>query len=159
MPAVTVTRNLSSPPAAAWTAIADVTKVANWHPKVDRVDLLSESATGLGAARRCNFYDGTSVVERVTDVADGRRVKLELSEFSMPLAHATVEVEITPTASGGTQATFVLDYAMKFGVFGKLMDAVMVRGQMSKMLGSVLAGLDHHLATGDVVGEDFVAAA
>ncbi len=156
---VTVTRIVHAEPSTVWGLIADVTAVERWHPSVQTVDLLSERATGLGAARRCNFYDGTSVHEVVTEVEDGKRIRLALSEFSLPMKHFEAEIQLSETRDGKTQVTFVADYEMKFGVLGKAMNALMVRGQMNKLLGSVLAGLDHHAATGRHVGKDFAPAA
>lgn len=159
METLTVTRIVDADPATVWPLIADVTLVQDWHPSVERVDLLSESRTGLGAARRCNFYDGTSVREVITELEEGKRVRVHLSEFSLPMKSFEAELTLRPTDDGKTQVTFKMDYEVKFGIFGKAMNVLMVRGQMSKLLGSVLAGLDHHARTGELVGQDFKAAA
>lgn len=153
---VTVTRIVHAQPSAVWDLVADVTRVVKWHPSVRTVDLLSASPTGLGAARRCNFYDGTSVCETVTGLEEGSRVKVALSEYSLPMKTFEAEIRLKPTDDGNTQVTFSMDYEMKFGVFGKAMNALMVRGQMTKLMSTVLSGLDHHGATGEPIGEDFV---
>jgi ribosome-associated toxin RatA of RatAB toxin-antitoxin module len=159
MNTVIATRNVSAAPNTVWELISDVTRVVDFHPAVKSVDLLSDLPTGLGATRRCNFYDGTSVVETVTNVSDGASVSLELSEFSVPMKTFDASIAISPLAGSGTQVTFSLNYEMKFGVLGQLMNVAMVRGQMNKMLTRILAGIDHHLTTGEPIGEDFVAKA
>ncbi len=158
MNSVTVTRIVRAPLSEVWAEVSDVTTVVDWHPAVRTVDLLSDRPTGLDAARRCNFHDGTSVVERVVAIEEGRRLKLVLSEFSMPIHRFEAEITLSES-SDGTQVTFVLSYEMKYGVLGSLMNALMVKGQMAKLMGSVLGGLDHHVRTGEIVGADFVAAA
>ena len=52
---------------AAREAISNVGRVEGWHPQVKRSPVLTPEPTGMGAQRRCHFYDGTSVVETVTD--------------------------------------------------------------------------------------------
>ncbi|MGH1340178.1 MAG: SRPBCC family protein [Nannocystales bacterium] len=153
---VTVTRIVHAEIKTVWDLVADVTRVVNWHPSVHRVDLLSENATGLGAARRCNFYDGTSVRETVTELDEGSRLKVVLSEYSLPMKTFEAEIRLQAMADGNTQVTFSMNYEMKFGIFGKAMNALMVRGQMTKLMSSVLSGLDQHGATGEIIGEDFV---
>jgi len=159
MTAVTVTRLVHASPSAVWDIISNVVTVANWHPAVESADLLSASPTGLGATRRCNFYDGTSVVEKVTEVEPGKRVHLVLSEFSLPMTRFEAEIVLSPADGGHTQATFILDYDMKYGVLGKAMSALIVQGQMSKLMNRVIGGLDHHVLTGEVVAADFTVAA
>ncbi len=159
MNTVTATRNLAAAPPTVWALVSDVRTVADFHPAVASVDLLSEQPTGLGATRRCNFYDGTSVREEVTELVSERSVHFVLSEFAVPMKQFEATISVNPAAGGGTQVTFELSYEMKFGVLGKLMNAAMVRGQMSKLMSRVLAGMAHHLQTGEAVGEDFVAKA
>ncbi len=59
------TRIIQASPARVWEIIADVTSIERWHPSVASADLLSDRRTGIGAARRCNFHDGTHVREDV----------------------------------------------------------------------------------------------
>ncbi len=47
-----------------------------------------------------------------------------------------------------------MDYDPKFGPVGWLMDAVMMRPMMAGMFDQVLAGLEHHLRTGEIVVDD-----
>jgi len=159
MQTVIVTRIVHASQDTVWQLIDDVTKVVDWHPMVASVDLLSDAPTGLGAARRCNFHDGTSVEEKVTERVEGQRIRVALSEFSMPMKRFDAQISLTPASDQTTQVTFEMFYEVKFGVLGKAMNVLMVRGQMSKLLNTVLAGLDHHAATGQLVGEGFTAKA
>jgi uncharacterized protein YndB with AHSA1/START domain len=156
---VEVVRTIPVPPAKLWPLIADVVAIERWHPSVERADLLSEQSTGLGAARRCNFYDGTSVREEVIALDEGRRVRLAMSEFSIPMTQLEAEITLTPDANGGTKASFAIHYVVKWGLLGRLMGATVMPGQLGKMAARVLAGLAHHGATGELVGKDFVAKA
>ena len=156
MTKATLTRTIPVDSATIWAALADFQGVHKFHPIVDTVDQLTAHDRGLGAGRRCNFYDGTSVVEKVTDIEDGRRVTVELSEFSMPLKSATASMVVTPRGVGSTDVTIEMDFIVKGGPLGAIMGAIMMRPMMKKMFGKVLAGLEHHVSTGEWVGRDGV---
>lgn len=150
------TRAIVAPVSKLWPLIGDVTKIARWHPSIARVDLLSDLPTGLRATRRCNFHDGTSVREEVIDLEQDRRVRMRLTEFSVPMKRLEVEITLQPQGEAATLATFALHYEVKFGPFGKLLGATVMRKELGKMAAKLLAGLEHHALTGEQVGKDFV---
>jgi ribosome-associated toxin RatA of RatAB toxin-antitoxin module len=156
---VTVTATVHSPIARVWDAIADVGTIADWHPGVEASPVLTENRTGLGAARRVELYDGSSAVETVTELVEGRRVTVLMSEHSMPMNHAAATFEIEADGADRTQVTFSIDYTMKFGPVGWLLNALMLRGVLNKLFANVLDGLDHHLKTNEPIGKGWTAAA
>jgi ribosome-associated toxin RatA of RatAB toxin-antitoxin module len=154
-----VTAIVRAPIDTVWNMVADVGTVADWHPAVQQAPVLSPNRIGLGAKRRCEFYDGTSVVEEVVRLDEGRSLTVALSDFSMPLSRAEATIGLEPDGPERTKVTFTMDYDMKYGPAGWLMNATMLRPMMGKLLARVLAGLDHHLVTGENVGKDWVAQA
>jgi len=150
------TRIIHAAPATLWPLIADVTTIDRWSSAVDTVDLLSEKPMGLGAARRCNFYDGSSVREDIVELEETKRVRLRLSEFSVPMKRLEAEISIRPLGEGQSEVSFEMYYEVKWGVLGKMMGATVVRRMMSKVASSSLAGLDHHVSTGEIIGKSFV---
>jgi uncharacterized protein YndB with AHSA1/START domain len=153
------TRRINASPDRVWPLVSDVRAIAHWHFNVATVDLLTRDATGLGAARRCNFHDGSSVREEVVGLQEGRLVRLQLSEFSLPMKHIELRFDLVPAGAGATDVTVTLGYVVKFGILGRLLGATAVRRQMRGVLTRLLAGLEHHLATGEDIGKDFVARA
>jgi ribosome-associated toxin RatA of RatAB toxin-antitoxin module len=148
------TRLIEAAPETIWALVSDVTTVANYHPSVKSADLLSPNKTGLGAARRCNFYDGTDVREEVIEIDEGRRLRIGLSEFSLPMRRIEAETAILPTADGKSQVTFTINYEVKYGIIGKLLGATVVRKQLTQVTAKFLAGIDHYLSTGQVVDQN-----
>lgn len=148
MQAATTSRTVSAGLTALWPLIADVRQIANWHPSIASVDLLSSNPTGLSAARRCNFKDGTSVREEVTDLADGKRIRFRLSEYSVPMKRLEVEFETSPVSNQATNVTLTLHYVVKFGIVGRLLGATVMRRELTKMAGRMLDGLVAHAAAG-----------
>jgi ribosome-associated toxin RatA of RatAB toxin-antitoxin module len=155
MSSVTKTIIVATTPAKAWALISDVSTVQKWHPKVDTSPVLSESSVGIGATRRCNFYDGTSVVEEVVDQEPGKFLKVELSEFSMPLSSASAELGLRSLSSDRTEVSISMEYETKFGPIGWVMDAVMMKSMMGKVFEQVLDGLKHHLETDELIPQDW----
>ena len=139
-----------------WPLVADVTQIAHWHPTIASVDLLSSKPSGLQAARRCHFKDGTSVREDLVALTEGRAVRFRLSEFSVPMKRLELQIETAPAAQGATQTTFTLHYEVKFGLLGRFLGATIMRMELSKMVRRLLTGLS---AYAEKTGEKRVAQA
>ena len=152
------TKAVRAPLTRVWETIADVGTIAAWHPGVERSPVLSDHRTGLGAVRRVELYDGTSAVEEVTSLDEGRSLTVTMSEFSMPLSRGAATFEVEADGDERTLVTMTMDYEMKYGPLGWLINAVMLRPIIGKLLASVLSGLDHHLVTGDHIGQNGVTA-
>ena len=92
---------------------SNVAKIADVHPSVKSVDVVSKEGpgkvTGVGAARRCNFYDGGSIVETVTACTANSKVHLVGSEYAMPLSSLELEFTVLPVGADKTQATWYVD--------------------------------------------------
>ena len=158
MSQISRTAIIRAPLARVWETIADVGTIAQWHPGVERSPVLSTHRTGLGAIRRVELYDGTSAVEEVTSLDEGRSLTVSMSEFTMPLTRGAATFEMEADGTDRTRVTMTMDYEMKYGPFGWLMNALMLRPIIGKLLQSVLSGLDHHLVTGEHIGQNWVAA-
>jgi len=155
MQSVSASRRIYASPEKIWPLIADVREIAHWHFNLASVDLLTHEATGIGAARRCNFHDGTSVREDVVAADENRKLRVELSEFSVPMKHLELEIALQDKSGGVTEVVMTLRYVMKFGSLGKVLGATAVRKQLTVVVGKLLAGLDHHVTTGQDVGRTF----
>lgn len=153
MSTVTVEREVDASVAKVWEVLSDFGGIYRIHPYVDRSPLLTEQLQGVGTERVCHFHDGNHVKERVTEWTPGESMTIEIVEGSMPLKRATANIRLEP-AHEGTRVYFTMDYDPKWGLMGKVMDAMMMRAQFRKILDQVLVGLETHIHTGAVVGKD-----
>ncbi len=153
MGTLTVTRTIPRPVDQFWPVLADFGGIANFHPYVQRSPLHGEQNGGVGTARTCHFHDGNFVEEVVRDWDDGKSTVVEIVQGSMPLKRAVATLTVTP-AVGGTEVAFAMDYTPKMGVLGAVMDTLVMQGKFRTMLTRVLAGLEAHLESGDVIGPD-----
>ncbi|MEC9454272.1 MAG: SRPBCC family protein [Pseudomonadota bacterium] len=97
---ISVSRRVNLSAEEVWPYLADFSGIARFHPFVETADQQSELNEGVGDSRRCNFDDGKSVVERVIEWQPGRRMKIELSEISMPIKRAVAEMSVAPRGDG-----------------------------------------------------------
>lgn len=136
-----------------WEILADFSNVKNFHPLVSKSPMLSQNNKGIGATRRCEFYDNTSVVEKVIAWQEGSYITVELSEADMPLKQATVTMSVSALTGDTSEITIEMEYVVKYGLLGKIMGIVMMRPMMKKLFNKVLNSLEHHVRTGQIIGE------
>ncbi|OUR74642.1 hypothetical protein A9Q78_00015 [Methylophaga sp. 41_12_T18] len=138
----------------AWAVIADFGNVYKFHPKVKQSPLLGDKNTGLGAMRRCDFYDGGSVVETITDWQPGKKMTVALSEMNMPLKWANASLIVNATGANQCEVTINMEFAVKMGPLGWIMAQVMMKPMMAGMFKQVIKALETHLQTGKEIGKN-----
>ncbi len=132
----------------AWAVLGRFMHIDEFHPRVSKVDVLSESTSGVGASRRCHFKDGSSVVEKVIDWQEGRGYSVELSGFSMPLNKAIATFAIAPLGPKRCQLKMGMDFEVKYGPIGWLMGQTMMRKMMGSLFLVILRGLEDRVVSG-----------
>lgn len=143
---------ISASMAPTWSAISSMKAVQDWHPNVARAHVLTPQDTGVGASRRVEFQDGNTVVETVVDESELQFVTMEMTELPM-LKDAKVTIRTEERDPETTEVTFSLDYGMKLGPLGWLLDVVVMRRLFFKVFGVALDGLAYHLETGELVAD------
>ena len=154
MSQASATIRINAPRSKVWEALSDIGAVHRFHPTVENSYSTSENHGGIGAARRCEFYGGGHVDEVVTDWAEG-----EMSAFSVAggfgPAKSISGFTLLRSEGSDTVAKIQLDYELKLGLLGKVLDVAVARRQFRKLIGRVLEGLKYHVETGGAV-EDSV---
>ena len=156
MATVSKTLRLAVPAEKAWAIISDYGAIHKYHPGVERSPILNGIERGVGAIRRCEFYDGSSVVEKVISWQDGRSLTVELSGMSMPLKQAQAQLQVRQAGKGTSDVTITMDFTPKFGPLGWLMGQVMMKPMMRGMFTKVLQALETHASTGRLIGPEGV---
>lgn len=154
MRTVLATRTIDLEQTQLWNILDDFGGIYRFHPAVERSPLLGRQRSGLGARRRCEFYDGSQVVEEIIDYQPGQQLTVDIVEGSLPLEQAQGTIALAPLQDGGTEVSFRIDYKPKYGPLGAVMDALVMRRSFRKLLARVLEGLETHARTGAVIGKD-----
>src|SRR5581483_5569749 len=89
------------------------------------------------------------VVERVTHWEDGRTLGLEVAESDWPIRFMRWVTRLEPNG-GGTRISQTLEYALKFGPAGWLLDRLLMRRKLSATLDDVFNRLARRAEAGSL---------
>lgn len=128
------------PPERVWAVLSDLEAVQHYNPTVRTAAVRGSRRTGVGAERVCDLRPKGRVVERVTHWEDGRAVGLEVAESDWPIRFMHWVTRIEPKG-GGSLIMQRLDYAVKFGPLGWLLDKLVMKRKLSATLDDVFARL------------------
>jgi ligand-binding SRPBCC domain-containing protein len=138
---------IDATPEKVWSVLARLDALANYDPGVAKAEIVSAAKEGPGAARRCDLTPGGWFKERVTDWRANEALSFELYECSLPVRRLRHSYTLVREGEG-TVVRQRMEYELKFGPLGKLLDAVMVRRKWSSGIKGFLAGLKRHAETG-----------
>ena len=123
------TLDVEATPDAVWAVIGRFMHIDAFAPMVKSVDALTDGEDGVGSKRRCNFDNGTSMVEEVIAWEPNRSYRIRASEMgSMPLHELLAELSVAPLTNGRSKVTWSMDYRVKYGPFGWLLGQTMMKG-------------------------------
>ena len=155
MTTVRVTRTIDASSSKIWTVLSDFSNIQIFHPGVEAVDQLSEVDRGLGAERRCNLYNGSSAVEKITSWDDERHFfTCTVTEMAAPILDVTARMGVNKIDSHRSEVYLEMNYVPKWGMFGKIIDVLVLRMAMRSVFNKVLKGLELHVETGELIGKN-----
>jgi hypothetical protein len=127
-------------PERVWAVLADLEAVQHYNPTVRTAAVKGTRRTGVGAERVCDLLPKGRVVERVTHWEDGRAVGLEVAESDWPIHFMRWVTRIEPKGDCSL-ITQELEYAVKFGPLGWLLDKLVMKRKLTSTLDDVFARL------------------
>ncbi len=135
-----------------WDILADFSGVASWAPTITSSHLLTDANGGIGAKRTCDHISGAAIEEVVTEWEDGEYYSYDMTTSLGPVKTLRNTWAVS-TEGNDTVVTLTMDFKMRFGVLGLLMIPA-ARMMMGKEMKLTLAGLKHHVETGQVIERD-----
>lgn len=130
-----------------WTILAHPELLDQYDPTVKKSTLISDERTGIGAKRKVLMLDGKNWFdEKITTFEPNKALTYQLTDCSFPikgLKHSYTFV----TQGSQTKVKQVMEYTVKFGVFGKLLDALMIRKQSDAGIKKFFIGLKSFVET------------
>lgn len=126
------------PPRQIWALLGDLEAVQRYNPTVRAATVEGDQRSGVGAKRACELAPKGRVVERVTHWEEGRAVGLEVAESDWPIHFMRWVTRVEPSGTG-TRVTQELEYAVKFGPLGWLLDNLVMKRKLRSTLDSVFA--------------------
>ena len=138
---------IDAPLEKVWSVLASLDALDRYDPGITKSEIVSPKREGPGSARRCELKPGGWFKERVADWKPHESLSFELFECTLPVRRLKHRYTLTPDGSG-TLVSQRMEYELKFGPVGKLMDAVMVRKKWDAGIKGFFAGLKVYVETG-----------
>ena len=141
------TITINAPPDRVWKVLADLEAVQHYNPTVSRAQYISSNRQGVGASRQCELKPKGVVKERVIAWEPNQAIALELYESPWPVAFMQWRTAVKPQGAG-TVVSQRMEYRVKFGILGALMDRLVMRRTLDRTIGDVFVGLKRFVETG-----------
>ena len=152
MSIVTASREIAVPVSKVWATLSDFGGIHRYNASVESSPINEGTpSSGTGAERTCRLYDGNHIQERVVESVNEEKLTIEIFETSLPIKNSHGTFTLTSLPAGGTRIAVSMHYVVKYGPIGMLMDFVMMKRMLGGGMSGLLAGLDHHISTGETI--------
>ncbi len=138
---------IDAPKERVWEVLSDLGSIYKWNPGIAHSHTTSDAATGDNAMRQCDLPDGGFLRERAFNWSEGEGFTIEVYETSLPLKESFVDFRATPEGEA-TVVNLKMDYKLKFGPVGALMDVAFAGRQARSGMAELLSGLKDYVETG-----------
>ena len=152
MSQITIQRTVNAAPSKVWAALADFGSIHRFHPAVKASPIINGLDSGKGAQRTCQMYNGMNVTEEIVEFNEGESMTIDVLSGPIPVNDMRGVFRIAEVDDGATRVTVEMSYRPKFGPLGSVVNPLMIRPSIRRLLGQVLAGLQKHLETGVLIG-------
>lgn len=133
---------INAPIERIWAALTNIEELEKYDPTVLKSTATTSSKNGIGAARKVNMKDGKNwFEEKCTVLKPHEALTYELTACSFPVHALNHSYSFENVGGGKVKVKQVMEYRMKFGFLGKIMDALMVKKQSDKGIKAFMAGL------------------
>ncbi|MCI0694137.1 SRPBCC family protein [candidate division KSB1 bacterium] len=135
---------INAAPEKVWNVLANLEAVQYYNPLVAKTRYTSENREGVGASRHCDFKPKGFSKERITDWIPARLLGMEVVESSFPMTFTRWKTHLV-AEGGGTRVTQDLEYGMKLGLLGELLNKLMMKKKYDGILAEIFTGLKNHV--------------
>ena len=135
--------DILAPHDIVWAALEDFGGVADWAPYMSRSKLVGSMHTGVGTRRIMHHDWGFNFEEMVTKWTDGEGYSFDVYRAPYPMkeVHETWSLKHD---KGLSTVTTQVNYNMRLGLFGRLIDWMIVQFVVRREMRSGLRGLKQH---------------
>lgn len=127
-----------------WRTLSDLLAVKQHNTSVASVHLLTDKTTGIGAARRCEMKTKDWVEENVWAFDPPHAIGLEVTASSWPVAFMKWRTELYADGPN-TLIRQEMNYKLKFGVLGLLLDKLVMRRKLNASVQEVFGNLKSYV--------------
>lgn len=136
---------INAPIEKIWSALANIEELEKYDPTVLKSSATTEAKEGLGAARKVDMRDGKNWFrEKVSVFKPNEALEFELTACSFPV-HQLKHSYSFQTSGRQTKVKQVMQYRVKFGLLGKILDSLVIRNKSDKGIKQFFAGLKSYV--------------
>jgi len=139
---------VDAPLKRVWEVANDITLIPQYHPEVDKVDLIAGQAKrSLGAKYRCNILEGRragSCVEEVVAYEPERMVATEMVSDTWGIDRMLSDFRVVSTVSRHTETSTILKFQAFYepvGLKNRLLNALFLRRAIRRRSLAVMNGI------------------
>jgi len=138
---------VNAPIEKIWGILANPELLDKYDPTVKKSTLISGERTGMGAKRKVIMLDGKNWFEEKITVFDpNQALTYQLTDCSFPIKGLKHSYSFE-RAGNHTRVKQVMEYTVKYGLLGKLLDGVMIRKQSDSGIKKFFSGLKSYAET------------
>lgn len=137
--------DIDAPADKIWSVLATPDLLEKYDSTVRKSSLISDVKTDCGAKRKVEMQDGKNWFEEVITVCEaGKSLTYELTACSFPVNKLTHSYSFQKL-DGQTRVLQVMEYTVKFGILGKIMDYLIIRKRSDTGIKKFFAGLKSYI--------------
>lgn len=135
---------INAPIEKIWGILANVGGLQNYDPTILKSSVTSENTNGLGASRKVDMKDGKHWFnERTTVCKTNEALAYQLTECNFPI-NALQHSYRFERIENQTKVLQKMEYEVKYGLLGKLMDKLILKKQFDAGIKKFFAGLKEY---------------
>ncbi|MBL4668971.1 MAG: SRPBCC family protein [Flavobacteriales bacterium] len=133
-----------------WNIISDLGAIQKFHPGVSKSYYTTDKTRGFGAARICELQPSGKILETVKQWNEGTGFLLQIDpiEKAPPVKSFNGLFELMKINENQTEASLTVDYEMKLGAIGILLNKLIIQSKMEENIEALLEGLKIHSEKG-----------
>ena len=132
---------INAPIDKIWNILTDLELLDKTDPTVKKATLISSNKTGLEAKRKVLMQDGKNWFdEKITVFKPNEELVYQLTDCSFPIKGLKHTYSFQKIGNQ-TKVQQEMEYTVKFGVLGVLMDKMMIGKQFNSGINKFLTGL------------------
>ena len=143
---------INVPKSKVWNVVKYPANIYQFHPLIKKSAMTTKALSGDNSKRICELKPAGKMLELISNWKEGEAYSTEVIGGKMlpPYKFMRGHLELTTTSDNTCKATFTFSYQLKFGLFGKVMDLLMIRPQFKKAPGKYVLGLKAFVENGCV---------
>lgn len=136
---------IDATPEAVWNVLANLELLEKYDPITVKSVATTSDKAGMGAVRKCDVLPkGSWFEEKVVAWTPNQGLAFELIACNLPVKWLRHTYVLTPEGAR-TRVEQKMEYAMKFGILGRLMNSLFVQRKWNAGIRQFFTGLKQYV--------------